>query len=228
MFLLPRRSFLSKVGLGLVAFIPAAKVLMGKAEARTARPTDSTGPISASTAGAPPSSTQPPNPAPPPTKPQVEQRFSQGIALSVSTSQIAINSLNRGNETIHLGAQTDLWEGRWVKDLPTSQGDTVTAWGQRRSDGSLDAEKLWVNIKNVIGSVVSAASGAAPQTFAVNGQRQGSVSVKLDPRTLVAHRGSPKAALGTAAIQLSAGESIQVIGRELNGIVLATDMYIDS
>ncbi|HWO72776.1 MAG TPA: DUF5666 domain-containing protein [Dehalococcoidia bacterium] len=146
--------------------------------------------------------------------------------------------LEAGQRTtiLHLSNSTLIWDGSWVAEPPIQIGDKVHAIGKPRQDGSLDAEKLYVNPVNYIGVVVELRGGpAAPITFEMHDRydsRRGAAGphqVRIDPRTTIVLPDGQRRELGNERVPVQAGQSVQVVGRKLsNGTVLAALFYPDA
>lgn len=168
-----------------------------------------------------------PPPPPPPGTSLVVESFATGHAVQVGPDVILIETSERGKVALHLSPTTDIWESRWVKSIPIEVGDHIMAWGARRTDRAHDVEKLWVNLVNLQGTVSNVKKEMAGLTFHHHDSRQGAHIVKIDQRTLVALRDSPKVTFASRPVDLAEGQFSQVIGRKVkDDSVLATDVYL--
>ena len=135
---------------------------------------------------------------------------------------------DRGVVTLYLLPETDIWEGRWVKDIPMRAGDQVVAWGHRRPDGSLEVTKLWVNIVNLMGPIADLQKEGNNLRLRIRDRRRGWRGVLITPQTFIVLSALPRMTFADNPVDFKAGQFLQIIGRELqDGLVLATDVLVD-
>ncbi len=208
------RRTVAKVGLSLVAFVPAARALAA-------------GGGSPSSAGRMPiRSTANLPPPPPPGTSLVIDKFVSGNVVALSLPQIRIRTEAPGDVLLYLSATTDVWEGRFVRTIPIEIGDRLTVWGTPRNGAkAFDVEKLWINIVNLIGPISRIQPEGQGLRFSQRDRHMGATAVRIDPRTLIAGSAGLREPYSSRPIALREAQVIQVIGRRLkDGSVLATDV----
>jgi len=220
-----RRRFvkvLGKVAFGLVAFVPAARILIERrAKPASAQPGAGGFPGIA----APPS---PPPPNPEEVAAEIRASYREGIVTAIGASSYTIRAPDGSQTDVRLTSTTIVWGGAFVKDMPVSIGDELVAWGNSTADGSLEAEKLWTNLANLRGNVSGVRAASDGVAFTLNDRRLGGTQVQLVAATNVAVRSDPTLRpLAGRAITVEEGQYAEVIGRRLgNGTVVAVTAYL--
>lgn len=229
MSFITRRSFLLKVGVGLVAFIPATRALWKVADPLSAQPAIRTDHPSPPASHAPPSN-------------QVDPRYASGNVLEVAPTALRIQTPYAGQRMLYLSESTLLWDDEWVKDLPVEVGEKVVAWGQPLGDGALATEKMWVNPENIMGPIRNIRGSFPSQTFELNDRRKGWMAVALNAKTQVSDiRGKKQdpapgqepavyqvQPFDQIAVEFRDEQHLQVVGWRKNGSVQAVTLYLDS
>ncbi len=146
--MLSRRFFL-KVASGLLAFVPAAKVLANpNAPNRVFLPLVSSSNADEANAAL----DAPPPPSPDWDPDTIVPNSVIGTIQKISEDQIVVDSAAQGLVKLNLSATTKLWKGDWDKKYLAKVGDEIYAWGQPQADGKIVAlEKAWVNIVSLSG-----------------------------------------------------------------------------
>lgn len=204
-----RRQFI-KVLVGLFAFIPTIKVLadLNDEEQLDLKLTD-----------------EPPLPHPPPDAVSVAiENYSSGNAIELSAEKILIQTFE-GDVMLHISPKTEVWEGLWVKEIPIEIGSHIIAWGERQGDGSLLVEKMWVDIVNLLGSILDITEDQDSLQIVIDEKRSGSeIKVVVNERFATSEDGQHKVQFGSEPIVIYKGQIVQVIGRRFeDGTVLATN-----
>lgn len=195
------RRALLKMGVGLVAFVPAIRAL----------------------ASSPSSSEK----AAPPIEQRVIEQYVTGPVTAIGQDWLRIKSAWSGDVVLHISQETELWKGDTSRRIPVEIGDWVKAWGPRRADGSHDVEKMWVNIINLQGIASQVEKGEKTAKFHHKDGRLGTHVVTADEQTFVVPHGE-KETTYNRAIDIRDGQFVQVIGLELKDkTVRATRIFLD-
>lgn len=150
-----------------------------------------------------------------------------GQVVKVSSKEILLKQQDRTNIVLHLLPATDIWEGLWVKSVPIAVGDRIKAKVKRRSDGVFEAQKIWINVINLVGDISKVEKKANGLLLKLQNRYLGSVIVVIDPRTEVTLKGK-QVTFSTSPVELHAGEQVRIIGRRLrNGVVIATNLLFE-
>lgn len=165
--------------------------------------------------------------SPPELYSDIVEEYEDGEVVHVTPKRLVIQTIY-GKVTLHLSSKTEVWENRFVREIPIQSGDRVIAWGKRRKDGSRDVERIWINLANLQGQITSPRALPEGSEFEQHDLRDGRTKVRIDPRTLIAVADTPKQPLKERHVEFAESQFLQVIGRRLNdGTVLATDVYAD-
>ncbi|MFN8453206.1 MAG: hypothetical protein U0401_00805 [Anaerolineae bacterium] len=154
MQVLSRRSFI-KVLSGLVAFVPAAKILAAPEGVQSTDPSL-----------------------------EIEN-YAGGKALKVDSDKIVIDMFERGDVTLYISPKTIIWKGDWNGGLPIEVGDYINAWGGPRDKQSLDVEKMWVNIINLRGTASDLKNEANSLRLRLSDSSLGEYSIEINQKTLI-------------------------------------------
>ena len=150
-----------------------------------------------------------------------------GQVVKVSPKEILLRQQERNDIVLHLLPTTDIWEGLWVKSIPIAVGDHIKAKVARRSNGVFEAQKIWVNVVNLVGDISKVEKKADGLLLNLQNRYLGSVVVAIDPRTEVTLKGK-QVTFSTSSVELHAGEQVRIIGRRLrNGVVIATNLLFE-
>lgn len=211
-----RRAFLKKMALGLVAFVPAVRALASDrgnqqpAGLFQPEPTQSL------------DTSSPPPPPPPPGTSLIVDKYATGEVTEVSRDRILLKTSYGGNVVLRLLPETAVWKGEWNGSLPIEVGDQIKAWGEPRTGGTFDVEKMWVNIVNLRGTISNIERESGGLRLRHHDACQGLFLVKIDQRTLV-NRDGRAVTFGSSPIDLREGRHLQIVGLKLkDGSVLAT------
>lgn len=199
----------SKIALRLVAFAVIVGSLANGSSSQSA-------PVSPTPVSSPPARQQTP-----------VENFVSGEVMKLSPDEIVVKKQDRAIVVLHLSPKTDVWSGLWVKSIPIQVGDQIYADVKRRTDGSFDIQKMWVNIVNLVGNISSVEKKTPGLQINLENPSLGSVVVKIDPRTLVNRQGK-ETPYSVTPIELHEGEVVRIIGRRLrDGSAIATKLILD-
>lgn len=219
----PRRGFLKKALIGLVAFVPAVGALVAQ---------NPRGILRASPAGAVDPAAQVPPPPPPPPPPGTllfARKSVSGVVTGIGAAEINVRA-GRGAGVVVVEPATKVWKGDYDWGLPIEVGDSIKARGELKEDSDsfrLDAETVWINIVNLIGPVSNPRSSPSGLEFTLHDRHGRAFSLEIDGRTLVNRPNTPEQTFRVNPVNLADGQVVQVIGLDLrNGSVLARRVFL--
>jgi len=196
------RRILLKVGAGLVAFVPAARLL-------AAGPNEHT-----------------PAPASPAEGPKPIVNHVGGTVEKIAPNLLAVKAYN-GTFTLRLSGTSEVWKGKYDRNAIIDVGDRVEAWGQPQPGNNLDVERMWVNIVNLVGPISNVADNASTVALTCRDRHRGSLKVTIDQETLISN-GTQEVRYTQGALSLQEGKQLQIIGLKLkDGSVRATRVFPD-
>lgn len=215
MKLISRRT-LTKTIVGLFAFIPAAKGLAGQDQPLTLPQS-----IGVESIKIPP----------PPRTAEVFLNFTYGIVEIAKPREITITTSNHNRNVLRLSSESQVWKGKWDRSISLEVGDEVRAWGHPNTiEGTLEVEKMWVNIVNLHGPVINLKKG--PEEWQIQHQdiRMGKKLVKINQQTLLNSPNNDEITFGQKGENLAflqEGQQVQIIGLKLKDeSVLATRILL--
>lgn len=202
-----RRTFLKKITLGLVVFVPATQALASDLGVQLSSE-DST----------------PPPPLPPQRMSLIVDKYVAGEVVEVNENQIQLKTIHRGNVVLNLSPETAVWKGGWDRDLPIEIDDQIKAWGEPQGKEVFNVEKMWINIVNLLGTIsnIRQESSKELQLHHHDSRRNKSHLVRIDYQTKV-NQGDQERTFGDNPVDLRDGQFLQVVGLKLkDDSVLAT------
>ncbi len=128
--------------------------------------------------------------------------------------------------TVAITAHTVFDEGKWVREFPIEIGDEAIVWGSPRPDGSFEADQIWINVANIVGTISGLMVPTAPEVLRLKiaDRYKGDTVVRIDPRTQASIRGGSRFPFDSDLITVKKGEVAQAIGRRMkDGSVLAVN-----
>ncbi len=196
------RRILLKVGAGLVAFVPAARLLAAGPNERT------------------------PAPASPAQGPKPIANHVGGTVEKIAPNLLAVKAYN-GTFTLRLSTTSEVWKGKYDRNAIIDVGDRVEAWGQPQPGNNLDVERMWVNIVNLVGPISNIADNASTVALTCRDRHRGSLKVTIDQETLIPN-GTQEVRYTQGVLSLQEGKQLQIIGLKLkDGSVRATRVFPD-
>lgn len=223
-----RRGFLIGAAGALVAFVPAFQQLISLPDRSVAEAT-----LSQQAGGPEPpmSSERPDKPRTPlPSSPPIADRAVSGVVLEVRSDGLRIESGQRGEGLVRFTRDTIIWKGGYGSGLAVEVGDRVTVRGNVVSgpEGfTVQAERLWSNIVNLVGSARSMKSTPNGLVFEIDDRRKAIRQIEVVGQTSLAESGV-ESLFQDHPVFPSDGQQIQVVGLERkDGSVLATRLFLD-
>lgn len=208
-----RRSFLQRVGSGLIAFVPAASILADVTEGHAS-------------GGAQLADSAPEKPDEPP-QVVIFENYAEGVIRELDGRHVIVETRRLGDVTLRLTPETKVWKGDYNGTFPMAVGDHVDAWGQPHRGGKvIDVEKMWLNIVNLRGPIVNVEPVEGGLQLSHIDTRIGEHLIKLDGRTAVMLPEGEEKNFDPHIMHLTKGQGIQVIGLRLDDdTVLATRIW---
>ena len=156
----------------------------------------------------------------------LEYNYAGGRVLKIDPDKILIDMFERGDVTLYITSQTNIWKGEWNGKLPIEVGDYINAWGTPRDKQSLDVEKMWVNIINLRGKASDLKEETSGLQLRLSDSGLGEYSVEINGKTIISQEDQEKP-FDKTSVSLKEGQWMQVIGLELKGnSVLATLVFL--
>jgi len=146
-----------------------------------------------------------------------------GTVTAVSGNVISVQT-GRGVENVTTNGQTEVWKGKYYRDLsPVQVGDRSWAFCDREANGTLVARQVWLNIVNFSGVITKLDNGGFEMLTNPNADPQSSY-VKKELRVSL----SPDTVFDASAREdLRVGRGVQMVGVELtDGTVRATRLTV--
>ena len=193
-----RRTFV-KLGVGLVAFVPAARALAAIPDTPSVGAGTRTGRRRA-------------------------EKYLGGWVIGVAPGQLKVRAYD-GQYVAQISKDSEIWKGDWDKNATIEAGDRIEARGTRRDGWYFDVERMWVNIVNLIGPVSNIRETTEHLQLTQQDRFRGPLSVAVDRRTLIVSSGQEQL-YAPGQLRLIPGQRPQIIGLLLkDGSVRATRVF---
>jgi len=154
------------------------------------------------------------------------EKLVRGRIVAVLPDSLIVATIDRGEIILQLRPETQIWEGRFVKDIAPAIGEEITGWVRPTLTKMYLAERLWINWATVQGRVTSVCAAGVGLLLECRQPDSRTTLVRVDPQTQIT-TATHNADFEQWHATLSEGERVQLIGRRLaDGSLLAVTLSL--